>query len=124
MPVNMNYELEAPPPPAAELLRQVEENLAWCGTTIPWELPEINGMASRLMAGDHPEQLLAVYQRGGELYPRNWEFHAAVGELLLDSDPEKGKASLRRSLALLKEYDNYYPDYAEIKAELEEILGE
>jgi predicted alpha/beta superfamily hydrolase len=120
--VNMNYELEEPPPPVAELLRQIEENLAWRGTTIPWELPEINGMASRIMTGDHPEQLLAVYQRGVELYPSNWEFHAAVGELLLDSDPEKGKASLRRSLALLEEYNKHEPDYLEIKAELEALL--
>lgn len=122
VPVNMNYELEEPPPPAAELLRQVEKNLAWRGTTIPWDLPEINGMASRLMTGDHPEQLLAVYQRGTELYPNYWEFHAAVGELLLVSDPDTGKASLRRSLALLEEYNKHEPDFAEIKAELEELL--
>ena len=124
VPVNMYYQLDDPPPPAEELLRQVEQDLAWRGTSIPWELAEINGMASRLMTGDHPEQLLAVFQRGVELYPGYWEFHAAVGELLLESDPAKGKASLRRSLALLEEYDRDQPDYAEIKAELEELLGE
>lgn len=67
---------------------------------------------------------MAVYQRGVELYPGNWEFHAAVGELLLDSEPEKGRASPRRSLALLEQYNKEDPNYAEVRAELEGILGE
>ena len=124
VPVNMNYELEEPPPPAAELLRQVERNLAWRGSTIPWELPEINGLASRLMTGDHPEQLLAVYQRGVELYPMNWEFHAAVGELLLESEPDAGRQALRRSIQLLEQFEQQDPDHTDIKAELEELLVE
>lgn len=122
--VDMNYQLEQPPPPPLELMELVEAMQRWRGYSIPLELPEINGLASRLMSGDHPEQLLAVYRRGTELYPNHWEFHAAVGELLLDQDPEAGKASLRRSLVLLEKYDRDDPDYKEIKGEIEEILGE
>ncbi len=121
--VDMNYELLEPPPAQDELLRQVEAMLAFRGSTIPWQLSEVNGMASRLMTGEHTEQLLAIFRRGSELYPNYWEFHAAAGELLLDRDPEAAKTSLRRSLVLLEKYDREAPDHAEIKGEIEGLLG-
>ena len=121
--VNMYYKLEEPPPAADELLRQVEEGLAWRGTTIPWELAEINGMASRLMTGDHPDQLLAVYQRGTQLYPDYWEFHAAVGELLLESEPEAAERSLNKALELLDLLESGRPEFLELKKEVEDLLS-
>ena len=96
--------------------------LTWRGGTIPWELPEINGMASRLMSGDHPGPLLAVYRRGSELYPNYWEFHAAVGELLLDQDPAAARSALLQALRLLDSVEKDLPERMEIKGEIEALL--
>lgn len=122
VPVDMNYQLQAPPPPADELLRNIAATLGWRGGTIPWELPEINGMASRLMTGEHPEQLLAVYRLGTELYPRYWEFHAAVGELLLDRDPAAARSALQQALRLLDSEEPDLPERMELKGEIEALM--
>ena len=122
VPVDMNYQLKAPPPTADELLHNVAATLAWRGGTVPWELPEINGMASRLMSGDHPEQLLAVYRLGAELYPNYWEFHAAVGELVLDKDPCAARTALLHVLRLLDSEEQDLPERMEIKGEIEGLL--
>ncbi len=121
-PVNNDYELLAPPPAPAELLRQLDASLGFLGDTLPWDVAEINGMASRLENSGYNEQAIAVYQRGAQLYPKLFDFHASLGVLLLADDRPAGLAALRRSLELLESEEAQMPERAEVEAEIRELM--
>lgn len=121
-PVDNEYVLLAPPPSADELLQQVEATLAFLGDTLPWEVAEINGLASRLEYSGYNEQAIAVYRRGTQLYPTLFDFHASLGVLLLAEDRPAGLASLRRSLELLQSEEVRMPDRAEVEAEIRALM--
>ena len=121
-PVNDEYELLAPPPAPAELLRQVDATLGFLGDTLPWDVAEINGMASRLENSGYNEQAIAVYRRGTQLYPKLFDFHASLGVLLLADDRPAGLAALRRSLELLESEEAQMLERAEIEAQIRELM--
>lgn len=120
--VDNDYQLLAPPPPAAELLRQVDATLGFLGDTLPWEVAEINGLASRLENSKHNEQAIAVYRRGTQLYPKLFDFHASLGELLLATDRPAGLAALRKALELLASEEAQLPDRAGLEAEIRKLM--
>ena len=91
------------------------EDLAWRGTSIPWELAEIDGMASRLMTGDHPEQLLAVFQRGVGSIPATGSSMPPLASCCWKARSRHGEGIASPVAGLLEEYDRDQPDYAEIE---------
>lgn len=121
-PVDEEYRLLQEPPPPADLMAQVDRSLGFRGTQLPWELAEINGLASRLWTGDKKEHVLAIYHRGVELYPGDYSMHWSLGEVLLEKDRSAGVASLRKALALLDAEPMSDADRKGIKAEIEAML--
>ncbi len=122
VPVDRDYLLLAPPPAPGELLRSVEAGTSFRGDHISWEVAEINGMASRLLASDHTEHAIAVYRKGVELYPLFYEFHWSLGELLLDLDRQEAFAFLRRAQELLRTEEKDMQGRAEVQAEIEALM--
>lgn len=122
VPVNDEYKLVTPAPPAQDLLRMAEASNRFLGGSLPWEVAEINGIASRLWSSDELEQTIAVYRKGIELYPKLYEFHWALGELLLDTDPQRAHASLRTALELLDTEERELPERMEIRGEIEGLM--
>ena len=94
-PVDDAYHMIHPPPSPEELLRKVERACAFPGGTIPWEVAEIYGLASRLYSSGYMEHATAIYRHAIRLYPTLYEFHASLGELLLVQEREAGLAALR-----------------------------
>lgn len=122
-PVDDEYRLLQAPPPPAELLARVEAGLRFRGTQLPWEVAEINGLASRLQGSGYDEQALAVYLRGVELYPRDAWLNASLGELLLPRDRSAGEAALGKALELLADDASLTPaDRMELREEIEQLL--
>lgn len=122
-PVDDEYKLLQPPSPPAGLLSQVEAGLYFRGKQLPWEVAEINGLASRLQNSGYVEQALAVYLRGVELYPRDAWLNAALGDLLLPRDRSAGEAALRRALKLVDDDAGLTPaDRIELREDVEKLL--
>ena len=121
-PVDNAYILLRPPPAAAELLRQVEAGLGFLGEPLPWEVAEINGLASRLENSRYNEEAIAVYRRATQLYPKLFDFHASLGALLLARDRPAGLAALRKSLELLESEEAQMPERAQLEAEIRELM--
>jgi pimeloyl-ACP methyl ester carboxylesterase len=122
--VNEEYVLRTPPPPVAEMMAQIDASLAFRGTQIPWQLPDIAGLASRLETGPHPAHAEAVYERGIALYPEYFQFHASLGELVAARDPRAARAHFAEALRLVERHERGSEDYAEMRAALLERLRE
>ncbi len=121
-PVDNEYFLLAPPPSPVDLLQQVDASLGFLGDTLPWEVAEINGLASRLENSDYNEQAIAVYRRATQLYPKLFDFHASLGALLLSEDRTAGLAALRKALELLESEEAQMPERAEVEAQIRELM--
>lgn len=121
-PVDDNYELVEPPPPPEVLLQQVDSTLGFFGSVIPWDVAEINGLASRLWSSGYELQARAVYQRAVELYPRLYEFHWSLGESLLEVDRPSAMRSLNKALELLDTEEADLPERMELRAEIEALM--
>ena len=121
-PVDNEYFLLAPPPSPVELLQQVDANLGFLGEPLPWEVAEINGLASRLENSQYNEQAIAVYRRATQLYPKLFDFHASLGALLLAEDRPAGLAALLKSLELLESEEAQMPERAEVEAQIRELM--
>ena len=120
--VDGEYRLVHPPPAPKDLLAQVEAGTAFLGSTLPWEIAEINGLASRLYSSGYLEQATAVYRRAVQLYPRLYEFHWSLGELLLEQDHPDAMTSLQEALRLLESQEPALPDRMEIRGETEALM--
>ncbi len=121
-PVDNEYILLSPPPAPAELLRQVDASLGFLGGSLPWEVAEINGLASRLENSQYNDEAIAVYRRATQLYPKLFDFHASLGALLLETDRAAGLAALRKSLELLESEEAQMPERAQVAAEIRELM--
>ena len=121
-PVDDNYELREPPPPPEVLLQQVVHTLGFSGSVIPWDVAEINGLASRLWSSGHEEQVRAVYERAVELYPVLYEFHWSLGESLLEVDRHAAMRSLNKALELLDTEEADLPQRMELRAAIEALM--
>ena len=120
--VDAEYLLREEPPPPADLMAQIDGSLGFRGTRLPWELAEINGLASRLWASDKKEHVLAIYRRGAELYPGDYSMHWSLGEVLLVQDRSAGMAALRKAQVLLDSEPMSDVDRKGVKAEIEGLL--
>lgn len=121
-PVDEEYRLLHAPPPPEELMARVDASLRFRSTLLPWELPEINGLASRLWAGDHLDHVRAIYQRGVSLYPGDPGMHWSLGEALLPKDRAAGERHLRKALEMLENSSASEAERAEAKGAIEELL--
>lgn len=121
-PVNDEYQLREPPPTPMKLMEQVDRSLAFRGTRLPWEVAEINGLASRLWAGGMTDHVLAIYKRGVALYPDDYSMQWALGDVLLESDRRSGEVALRKALSLLDAEPMSEQERSELKAEIEGLL--
>ncbi|MEZ4808567.1 MAG: alpha/beta hydrolase-fold protein [Flavobacteriales bacterium] len=120
-PVDMEYRLLAPPPAPAALLQAVERSLTFRGTTIPWEVAEINGLASRVEYSGHTAHAIAIYRRAVQLYPGAWGFHASLGDLLVEQDHPAAIASYRTALQLLQD-EPVTPENEAARQELQDLV--
>ena len=121
-PVDQEYRPLHPPPPPEELMARVDASTRFRGAVLPWELPEINGLASRLWAGEHLDHVRAIYRRGVELYPGDAGMHWSLGEALLPEDRAAGELHLRKALAFLENSSASEAERAEAEAAIEELL--
>lgn len=121
-PVDGEYKLLHPPPAPEVLMTQVEAGLLFRGTILPWEIAEINGLASRLWASDQVEHVRAIYRRGVELYPDDAGMNWSLGEVVLPMDRANGERHLRRALELLDSEGMSDAERAEARAAIEGLL--
>jgi len=121
-PVDDEYRILDTPPAAQDLLRAVEASHRFLGGSIPWNLDEINGLASRLGNSGHTEQVKAILERALQLYPEYYAFHAWYGELVLPTDATTGEAAIRTALELLERHERDDPDYAAMREEVLDLL--
>jgi pimeloyl-ACP methyl ester carboxylesterase len=122
--VNEEYVLRAPPPPVAQMMAQIDASLAFRGNRIPWQLPDIAGLASRLETGPHPAHTEAVYRRGVALYPGYFLFHASLGELVAARDPRAARVHFAEALRMLERHERGAQDYGEMREALMARLRE
>lgn len=120
--VNDEYVLRSAPPPVERMLAELDASFAFRGTVIPWQLPDIAGVASRLETGPYPQHTEAVYHRGVALYPGYFYFHAALGELVATRDARAARQHFSEALRLLDLHERYAEDYTETRAALLERL--
>ncbi len=121
-PVNDEYQLCGPPPSPVELMAQVDRSLIFRGKRLPWEVPEINGLASRLWTGGMTDHVLAIYRRGAELYPDEYSMQWSLGEVLLERDRPAGEAALRKALQLLDTEMMSGSERSQLKAEIQALF--
>jgi len=117
-PVDENYRMTGDAPSIDELLRGVDAMLRFRGAVLPWEIAEINGLASRLRSSGHLAHAAAVLGRGTELYPNFWQFHQALAQLHAESDAEAAALHRRRAIALLDAYERDQPFYSAARSAL------
>jgi enterochelin esterase-like enzyme len=121
-PVDDNYQMITAPPPVDAFVRELETSWGFPGTSLPWDLAEINGLLSRLANSGYNEHVTALLRLAIELYPNYFGFHAWLGEALLEHDPDAAQAAFRKALAVLEENEGNDTEHTLIKAELEGML--
>jgi enterochelin esterase-like enzyme len=121
-PVNGEYKLTSVPPSPEVLMERVAANCRFGNSVLPWDVAEINGLASRLHGSGYLEQATAVYRRAVQLYPRLYEFHWSLGELLLEQDHPDAMKSLQEALRLLDGQEPGLPERMEIRGEIEALM--
>lgn len=120
-PVDENYRMTSPAPSSDELLRAVDGMLHFRGRVLPWEIAEINGLASRLQSSGYSEHAAAVLRRGTELYPEFWQFHQALARLVAPSDAALAAEHLRRAVELLDRHERDQPFYGAARSALTQL---
>ena len=121
-PVDGEYKLTSVPPSPEVLMERVATNCRFGNSVLPWDVAEINGLASRLYSSGYLEQATAVYRRAVQLYPKLYEFHWSLGELLLEQDHPDAMKSLQEALRLLDSEEPGLPERMEIKGEIEALM--
>lgn len=121
-PVDQEYQLRAAPPEPDVLVNELRSTWHFMGTTLAGDLAELNGILSRLSNSGYLAHVEAVSRLGISLYPAYFGFYAWLGEALKESDPERARTALHRALELLEEHERSTADYADAKAEIEELL--
>lgn len=121
-PVNEEYQLVHTPGTPEEELRKVKAGLRFRGRELPWEVAEINGLASRYGASGYMAHVLAIYRLGAELYPEDVSMNWYLGEALLPTDRKAAERALQKALALLENEPLSELERAETRAEIEALL--
>ncbi|MBX2972018.1 MAG: hypothetical protein KF797_02850 [Flavobacteriales bacterium] len=121
-PVNDEYQLVRVPGTPEEEMRKVEASLRFRSTELPWEVAEINGLASRYDASGYAQHVLAIYRRGAELYPEDVTMNWYLGEALLGTDRSAAEKVLRKALMLLEREPIGEAERAGARAEIEALL--
>lgn len=121
-PVDDEYMLVREPGTPEEEMRKVKASLGFRGTALPWEIAEINGLASRYANSGHNDHVLAIYRYGAELYPNDVTMNWFLGEALLPTDRTAAEVALRKALALLENEPISEAERAEARAEIEALL--
>ncbi len=103
-------------------MERVAANCRFGNSVLPWDVAEINGLASRLHGSGYLEQATAVYRRAVQLYPKLYEFHWSLGELLLEQDHPDAMSSLQEALRLLDGQEPGLPERMEIRGEIEALM--
>lgn len=120
--VDDEYQLVRTPGTPEEEMRKVEASLRFRGTMLPWEVAEINGLASRYAASGYNDHVLAIYRRGAELYPEEVTMNWYLGEALLPTDRAAAEKALRKALVLLEKEPVSEAERTEARAEIEALL--
>lgn len=120
--VDMEYRLKKTPISIEDELVSIQMASVIMGKNFPLEVSQINGIASRYWASDLTNYAIEIYRLGVDLYPYYYEFHAYLGELLLESDKKQALYHLRTSLELLNEYESEMEYRDEIVKEIIEMI--
>lgn len=121
-PVNDEYQLVLTPGTPEDEMRKVHASLGFRGTTLPWEVAEINGLASRYAHSGYNDHVLAIYRHAAELYPNDASINWFLGEALLPTDRKAVQMALRKALLLLENEPMTEAERAEARAEIEALL--
>ena len=121
-PVNDEYKLVSEPPAANVLVEQALASCVFLGSELPWEVAEINGLASRVWNSGYDDRAIAIYQKAVELYPKYYEFHASLGELLMKTDQNAAMVEFATALRLLESEEKGMPDRDDVRADIENLM--
>lgn len=120
--VDMEYKLESPPgSPEAEWEKVLKASRLG-PIFYPPEIGEINGLASRYLAGEFIDQALKIYEEGLKYHPHYYDFHINLYALYAEVNQEKAKYHLLKSLELIHKYEQDDVDYEYLVEEIEEEL--
>lgn len=101
-PVDSEYRLTEVPGTVKEELEKISKVSMLSGHPYPPELPEINGIASRYLAGGFNSHAIAMYRMGVKYFPEYYEFHIYLYELLLSDEPEIARYHLMQAKELIE----------------------
>lgn len=121
-PVDDEYQLVSKPGTIEEEMAKVRASLRFRSTELPWEVAEINGLASRYDASGYAAHVLAIYRWGVQLYPNDISMNLYLGEALLPSDRPAAVQALRRALELLEHEPMSRAERVEAEAEIKALL--
>lgn len=121
-PVDDEYQLRSAPGTPSELMARVQAGLRFRGTELPWEIAEINGLASRVEASGYSDHARAIYQRGVELYPGDASMNWFLGELMLSIDRAVASHHLRKALELIEREPVPEAEKEEARAAIKTLL--
>ncbi len=79
--VDLNYQLVEAPGSVDEEMELIRTAARVMEDDISLEIPEVNGMTSRYLAGDALEVAQAIYAWGNRLYPKYFEFYLYLAEI-------------------------------------------
>jgi predicted alpha/beta superfamily hydrolase len=120
--VDDEYKLNAAPPPPEELMRRLEGSWSFLSGSVPWDLAEANGLISRLENSGYTDHVIMLLRRATTLYPKEYGFHAWLGQALLEREPALAERSLRKALEVQATYARDDADYEEMRTEIEGML--
>lgn len=95
--VDMNYQLVRSPESIELEMEKIRKASLFGEDSLTMTISELNGIASRYLAGEHLNHAAAVYEYGRSLYDNYYEFYLYLAEI----KAERGKKS--EALDLLKE---------------------
>lgn len=119
--VDDSYKLAEAPGTVEETLKQINDILE-AHNSIPMEIPEINGIASKLWNSGYADHTQAVYEQAAKWYPNYTDFQYYLADLHLEKDPAKAKAYAEESKRLLMTYDRHLEWYEDSLKDIEDLL--
>jgi len=123
--VDMNYQLIAEPLSVEEEMALIDRIERRNGHYLPLEIPDVNGIASRYMVGEHYDHAIALYEKGAALYPTYFEFHWYLGQLYAEvGELDKALDYLRSTVDLLERFESDMEEQQEYLEEIQSLIKE
>lgn len=99
--VNEEYKLITTPKSVKDEINKIEIASRIGNYFYPPEIADLNGMASRYLNCDLKQYGIAIYEMAAKYYPKYYDFHLQLYELLLPKNKGRAKAHLNIAYELL-----------------------